>query len=170
MNDENALYVWKLWDEAYLPSYGSEWAACFDFHASLRNGDSVTVYNEKNEKTKRPVVSNTVALFKRERMLVPTGLIFDLNEGQSLRIHPRSGLALKSGVMIANCEGIVDSDYVNQTFVMLYNTSLKCFEIEDGMRIAQGEITQVHQYRMIESDREPEEKTNRNGGFGSTGI
>lgn len=166
----NTLYVWKLWEEAYLPTYGSEWAACFDIYASLRNGDTVTVYDEKNEKIKRPIVNQTVALFKRERMLVPTGLVFDLEESQSLRIHPRSGLSLKSGVTVANCEGVVDADYVQQTFVMLYNSSLKCFEIEDGMRIAQGEIVDVTQYRMVETDREPEEKTKRSGGFGSTGI
>lgn len=166
----NTLHVWKLWEEANLPTYASEWAACFDIYASLRSGDQVTVYDEKNEKIKRPIVNRTVALFKRERMLIPTGLVFDLEENQSLRIHPRSGLSLKSGVAIANCEGVVDADYVQQTFVMLYNSSLKCFEIEDGMRVAQGEIVETHQHKIIESDREPENKSSRKGGFGSTGI
>jgi hypothetical protein len=51
------LYVWKLWDEAHLPVYGSEWAACFDLKASLRVDDIVTVYSTVagNEKVKRKV-------------------------------------------------------------------------------------------------------------------
>lgn len=166
----NTLRVWKLWEQAHVPTYGSSWAACFDLYASLRNGDSVTVYDEKNEKIRRPIVNQTVALFKRERALIPTGLVFDLNQNQSLRIHPRSGLALKSGVTVANCEGIVDPDYVEQTYVMLYNCSLKCFEVESGMRIAQGEVVDMAQHQITEIIDAPGEKTERRGGFGSTGI
>lgn len=164
------MYVWKLWEEAHLPEYGSEWAACFDLKASLRDEDTVTVYTKTNVKDNRRVYNRLVPLCSGERMLVPTGLIFDLKEGQSLRIHPRSGLALKNGIVVANCEGVVDADYVHQTFVMLHNISTETFEIADGMRIAQAEVTQVQQSKIVLSEREPEEKTSRKGGFGSTGL
>lgn len=164
------LYVWKLWQEAYMPEYGSEWAACFDLKASLRDEDKVTVYTKNNVKEKRSPYNKSIPLCEGERMLVPTGLIFDLNKGTSLRIHPRSGLSLKHGIIVANCEGIVDADYVHQTYVMLQNVSTETFEIGDGMRIAQAELVPIFQREIVESDMEPEEKTSRNGGFGSTGL
>lgn len=173
--DEDAykpkLYVWKLWDDAHLPEYGSEWAACFDLKASIRPGDEVTVYGESNVKGKRKVNDQRkIELYSGERMLVPTGLVFDLGEGTSLRIHPRSGLSLKNGIVVANCEGVVDADYVQQTYVMLHNISHEIFVIGDGDRIAQAEVAPVWQVKILESDHEPEAKTSREGGFGSTGI
>lgn len=166
----NTLLCYKLWDEAHLPEYGSEWAACFDLKASLRDGDKVKVYAENNNSSKREIKNSTITMYSGERMLVPTGIIFDLHESQSLRIHPRSGLSLKNGVVIANCEGVVDADYVQQTYVMLYNISSQPFEITDGMRIAQGEIVKNKHMIIDTVTIAPTEKTNRSGGFGSTGT
>src|SRR6056300_510455 len=106
---KKTLSCYKLFEEAHLPEYGSDWAACFDLKASLREGDEITVYNQSNVKSKRKVVGGKVTIYHRDRVLVPTGLIFDLDETQSLRIHPRSGLSLKNGITVANCEGIVDA-------------------------------------------------------------
>jgi dUTP pyrophosphatase len=167
------LYVWKLWDEAHLPVYGSEWAACFDLKASLRVDDIVTVYSTVagNEKVKRKVSKEeALIIYGGERVLVPTGLVFDLDPNTSLRIHPRSGLALKNGIIVANCEGVVDADYVQQTYVMLYNISGAPFIVTDGDRIAQGEVVPLNQTPIVLADREPGNKTSRSGGFGSTGV
>jgi dUTP pyrophosphatase len=167
---KEVLRIWKLWEEAHLPEYGSDWAACFDLKASLRTHDKVSVWGVINGKSQRKVDEvGSVHLYHDERMLVPTGLVFDLDADQSLRIHPRSGTALKNGVTVFNCEGIVDADYVQQTYVMLWNNSGEVFRIKDGMRIAQGEIVKNNQVVFELSDREPEPKTNRVGGFGSTG-
>jgi len=167
------LKVYKLWKNAWLPEYGSKWAACFDLKASLRCPveTEVVVYGPVSRKYKRSVDdSGTVTLYSDERMLVPTGLVFDLDSNKSLRIHPRSGLALKSGIVVANCEGIVDPDYVNQTFVMLHNISDEPFKIRDGDRIAQGEVVPLEQVTFEVVDEEPKVKTDRTGGFGSTGV
>ena len=101
---------------------------------------------------------------------MPTGLVFDLDPNTSLRIHPRSGLALKNGIIVANCEGVVDADYVQQTYVMLYNISGAPFIVTDGDRIAQGEVVPLNQTPIVLADREPGNKTSRSGGFGSTGV
>lgn len=164
------LRVWKIFEEAHLPEYGSEWAACFDLKASLRDGDEVTVYTQQNRKDKRKVIGKRITIFSGERALVPTGLVFDLSQDESLRIHPRSGLSLKNGIIIANCEGVVDPDYVQQSYVMLYNVSDMLFDVDDGMRIAQGEIVPMNQPSIILADALPNSKTNRTGGFGSTGV
>jgi len=166
------LKIYKLFDEAHLPIYGTEWSACFDLCASIREQDEVTVMGASNISTKRrKLTSGFIPLYAGERCLVPTGLIFDLDENQSLRIHPRSGLAWKQGVTVANCEGIVDADYVEQSYVMLANLSRNPMEIRDGMRIAQGEIVNVPKridFKIV--GVKPVQKTDRSGGFGSTGV
>ena len=164
------LHVYKLWETAHLPEYGSEWAACFDLKAGLRDGDNVRLFTPTNGEKWRKVVNNKLVLNHRERMLVPTGLVFDLDPNTSLRIHPRSGLALKNGIIVANCEGVVDADYVQQTYVMLYNISGAPFIVTDGDRIAQGEVVPLNQTPIVLADREPGNKTSRSGGFGSTGV
>ena len=173
--EKTDLKIYKLWEEAHLPEYGSRLAACFDLKASLRGGDRVTVYTETNNKITRSTQDNGftqvwTTLYSGDRMLVPTGLVFDLSITQSLRIHPRSGLSLKDGITVANCEGVVDSDYVQQTYVMLHNISSVSFDVLDGMRIAQGEIVRAIRVGLSEIDYEPENKSDRTGGFGSTGL
>ena len=69
-----------------------------------------------------------------------------------------------------NGEGIIDSDYYHQTFVMLYNASADEVLIENGERIAQGELVKTLSYSIEETKDVPEQKTNRVGGFGSTGV
>ena len=178
-DEQRTLKIYKLFDEAHLPVYGTEWSACFDLCASIRPQDEVTIVGASNITTTRKLSSPGwaedttpyIPLHRGERCLVPTGLIFDLDEGQSLRIHPRSGLAWKQGVTVANCEGIVDADYVEQSYVMLANLSRNPVEIRDGMRIAQAEVVTVPKklkFKIVQN--RPTQKTDRDGGFGSTGV
>jgi len=170
------IKVFKMFPEAHLPEFGTDWAACFDLKASLRLGDSITLYTEDNIKLEYTLreedqFPGAILLGPKERVLVPTGLIFDLRSDQSVRIHPRSGLALKQGITVMNCEGVVDADYVQQTFVMIVNTSNCPVVINDGDRIAQAEVVNnPTQPKFVVVDQAPAAKTNRTGGFGSTGI
>ena len=173
MIEDSELKIFKLFPEAHMPIYGTEWSACFDLKASIRPTDTLTVYGQSNEKRKSVIDPNNgkgCILYSGERVLVPTGLVFDLTEDQSLRIHPRSGLAWKSGITVANCEGVVDADYVQQTYVMLQNISDQPFVIRDGDRIAQAEIVRNNRVWFVETTIEPKEKTDRTGGLGSTGV
>ena len=56
--EKTDLKIYKLWEEAHLPEYGSRLAACFDLKASLRIGDRVTVYTETNNKITRSTQDN----------------------------------------------------------------------------------------------------------------
>lgn len=164
------LSIYRLDESVEFPKYGSEFAACFDLKAFLKEGSSVKYFNSQNLKQEAKVIEGKVALYPGDRMLIPTGIIFDLTEEQSLRIHPRSGLALKNGVIVANCEGVVDADYVEETFVMLANVSERVFIIDNGMRVAQAEVIEHEPTVIGEVKDRPEQKTQRTGGFGSTGV
>lgn len=106
------------------------------------------------------------------RYLIPTGIIFDIPDDYSMRIHPRSGLVWKNGITVANCvasvfgwdeakqslrecEGIVDSDYYHETFVMLQNVSEKIFTVWDFSRIAQIEFHADTYMALREIDTPP---------------
>ena len=145
-------------------------SACWDVSACLVDGDRVKVYNAWNEHGTRIVTEQQITLFGGERALVPTGWIFDIPAGFSMRLHPRSGLAWKQGITLANAEGVIDSDYVQETFVLLYNITDAQHVITHGDRIAQLEIVPVCEFVFNEQSQAPDVKTDRQGGFGSTGI
>ncbi len=84
-------------------------------------------------------------------------------------IYARSGLAVKSGIIPANCVGVVDADYRGEVCVGIKNTSDKIFTVNDGDRIAQMVISPVIQAEFVQTDKLSE--TDRGeGGFGSTGV
>ena len=171
LTDNIDVKVYKVFPEAHMPELGTEWAACFDLKASMREGDEVMVLNVNNKRRPAAYVNGKLFVYSGERVLIPTGLIFDLEDTQSMRIHARSGLALKKGITLANCEGVVDADYVQQTYVMLHNMSDEVFTVVDGDRIAQAEVLETYSKFVFEEvfDK-PETKTSRTGGFGSTGV
>ena len=85
-----------------------------------------------------------------------------------MRLHMRSGLAVKAGLVLANCEGVIDSDYTDQVFVAVRNDSDIPIRINHGDRICQGEMVPVIR-AMFTPTIKPQPKANRTGGFGSTG-
>lgn len=163
----------KTQDTALAPQYSTEQASCFDLCACLVPESSITGFNRFNEKIwSESVVSSggSITLYPQDRMLIPTGLVFNIPDGYSIRIHPRSGLSFKNGIQLANCEGVIDSDYYHETFVALVNISDVPFTIKHGDRIAQAELVQDLRAKFSETTERPEMRTNRQGGFGSTGI
>jgi dUTP pyrophosphatase len=102
------------------------------------------------------------------RVLIPTGLFVAIPEGYEIQIRPRSGLALKEGITLANCIGTVDADYRNEIGVILINLNNEDVFIEDNERIGQLVLNKVEKIEWEEVDTLDE--TDRKGGFGSTGT
>ena len=176
-NLAETLKFYRLNENAQIPVFSTKQSACFDIHASLIDGEDIQYYQAISTKSvpRRVALdinsSNTfIQLNNMERMLIPTGLIADIPPGFSIRLHSRSGLAFKQGVYLANCEGIIDSDYVDPIFAMVTNISNVPVRIYNGDRICQGELVRCEKYTLNESDEPPSQKTDREGGFGSTGV
>jgi dUTP pyrophosphatase len=102
------------------------------------------------------------------RALIPTGLSIALPAGYELQIRPRSGLALKNGIMVANSPGTIDEDYRGEIGIILLNAGNEDFTICRGMRIAQVVLAPVLQVQWVEVDT-LDETVRGVGGFGSTG-
>ena len=174
---KTSLKFYKLNEQAQLPVFSTKQSACFDFYANLILNETVTYYQAVSTKQLPRGVSFDInsnrpylQINNMERMLIPTGLIADIPVGFSVRLHSRSGLAFKQGVYLANCEGVIDSDYVDPIFAMVTNISNVPVRIYNGDRICQGELVRCEKYTLNESDEAPTQKTDRDGGFGSTGT
>ena len=113
-------------------------------------------------------VDDPVILAPGARAPVPTGLLIAVPAGYELQIRPRSGLALKHGIMVANSPGTIDEDYRGELQVILLNAGTEPFVIERGMRIAQAVLAPVVRAEWVEV--EALDATMRGtAGFGSTG-
>ena len=110
-----------------------------------------------------------ITLAPGARALLPTGLRMAIPAGFEVQVRPRSGLALKHGVTVANPPGTIDSDYRGEVKVILANLSSDTFPIRRGDRIAQLVPAPVQKaaFALVES---LDETTRGAGGFGSTGI
>lgn len=137
----------KFYDDAIIPQYQTVGAAGFDFCAHL---------------------AAPVTLKPGEIHAFDTGVGVELPAGYELQIRSRSGLAYKHSVTLLNGIGTIDSDYRGEMRVLLKNHGDHDFVVEPGMRIAQGVIAQ---YAHIEWEEVTElSESDRNGGFGSTGL
>ena len=103
------------------------------------------------------------------RIAVPTGLHVSMPQTIEAQVRPRSGLALKHGLTVANAPGTIDSDYRGEIHVLLINLGQKKIDITDGMRIAQLIFSPVLRPEIIKSDNLDETERD-SGGFGSTGT
>lgn len=104
-----------------------------------------------------------------ERVLVPTGIAIAMPDGYAAFAHPRSGLAIKYGVGIANAPGTIDAGYRGELQMILINHDPKeSFLIKRGDRIAQLVFQKVERAEFIEVNELPGSDRG-SGGFGSTG-
>ena len=115
------------------------------------------------------VTTEDVVLQPGERRTVPTGVAIALPIGYAAFVHPRSGLAARSGLTVVNAPGTVDAGYRGEIRVTLLNTDRETpVELRRGDRIAQLVVQPVSQARFVEVQRLPG-SARGDGGFGSTG-
>ena len=131
-----------------LPSYATGGAAGLDLAAAI---------------------DQPICLRPGMRHAIPTGFAMALPAGYEAQIRPRSGLALKHGITVANAPGTIDSDYRGEIAVILINSGADDFIITRGMRIAQMVLAAVTTMTPVEAD-DLDETARAGGGFGSTGL
>ena len=159
------LEYYKLHDDVVEPDFATAGSACFDIRAYLQDGKAIKSHSNAYDTVKDGVLHLTPAA----RALIPTGIVFSIPKGYSIRLHPRSGLAFKRGLTLSNCEGVIDYDYVEEVFVSVINQTSNAIRVTHGERIVQAELIKTNYYQIRESTIRPE-RTTRDGGFGSTGT
>lgn len=133
-----------------LPEYATPGSAGLDIAAAVAEGEPME-------------------LQPGARALVPTGLRLAVPEGYEAQIRPRSGLALRHGLMLPNSPGTIDSDYRGELQIIVMNAGSEPIRIERGMKIAQLLLMPVPRVAWREC-AELDETERGEGGFGSTGT
>ena len=136
-------------DSIELPAYETNSSAGMDLRAYLPDGN--------------------ITLEPKQRVLVGTGLYFEIPEGFEVQIRSRSGLALKQGITVLNSPGTIDADYRGEIKVILINHGDEPFIIKHEMRIAQMVVAKYQriQFKFV---KELASSERGSGGFGSTGT
>lgn len=135
-----------------LPSYETAGSAGADIRANLRPEDRAA----------------GLTLAPMARLIVPTGLRFEIPQGYEVQVRPRSGLATKHGISMPNTPGTIDSDYRGPIGVPVINLGDAPYTIAHGERIAQLVIAPVVQARFTLTEV-LSDTARGTGGFGSTG-
>lgn len=143
MNKPLEVKIKRLSWEAKIPQYATKGAACFDIYS-----------------TEDGVVDRVGKAFS-------TGLAFEVPEGYVLLVYSRSGHGFKHNVRLANCVGVIDSDYRGELKVKLTSDTLK-YDVKAGDAIAQGMLIKLDQVQFSVTETLSETDRGENG-FGSTG-
>jgi dUTP pyrophosphatase len=114
-------------------------------------------------------IAAPVTIEPGKRALIPTGLAIALPPGFEMQVRPRSGLALRNGILLPNSPGTIDQDYRGEVQVILLNAGDLPFTVERGMRIAQAIVAPVVRAEWQEVEN-LDDTTRSTGGFGSTGT
>lgn len=115
------------------------------------------------------VSAEDVTLAPGQRLPVATGFAIAIPDGYEVQVRPRSGLALKHGVTLANAPGTIDADYRGELKILLVNLGSDAFEVKRGDRIAQLIPAKVQRAIFAEVD-ELDDTIRGERGFGSTGV
>lgn len=142
------LKIKKLRETAKIPTIATAGSAGYDICADL---------------------PSPLEIAPGQTVSIPSGLAMQIPAGFGGFVFARSGLAVKKGIVPANCVGVIDSDYRGELIVALYNQSENSFIVNPGDRIAQLVLLAVHT-PQIAVCTELDTTARGSGGFGSTGI
>ena len=114
-------------------------------------------------------IPESITLKPLERVLIPTGLYFEIPEGYEIQVRPRSGLALKRGLTVLNTPGTVDANYRGEVGVILVNLSNEPQTIEPGERVAQLVLAKVSLMDFINLEVIIKDTERGEQGYGDSG-
>ena len=141
------MKIKRLNDLAKMPTKGSKYAAGYDLYAAT---------------------SYEITIEPHRTVMIDTGLAMEVTDGWFGAIFPRSGIAAKRGLRLANSVAVIDSDYRGSVMIALHNDTNYTQAVAPGERIAQIVFLPFGAPDFEEVD-ELDETERGAGGFGSTG-
>lgn len=139
----------KIYEDTEIPKYQTTQAVGLDLRAYLKdeNGFEEPLHLEPGE-----------------RFPVPTGLKLEMSPDLEAQIRPRSGLSMRTSLVILNSPGTIDPDYKHEIKILVQNRGNTPLTIFHGDRIAQLVFSPIYRELSLIKD------ISRTGGFGSTGV
>lgn len=142
--------IMRMFDDAIVPTFGSDGAAGADLYARIDNERHIQ------------------AIYPNSTQMISTGICMEIPESYVGLVFSRSGLATKQGLSLANCVGVIDSDYRGEIKIALHNHSDSIRKVKHGERVAQIVLVPFLKPTFHEQDN-LSDTTRGEGGFGSTG-
>jgi dUTPase len=159
----NELKFYKNKEYAYSPKLHEVDSIEFDIQAAFQMGDKIRTYNPWNKECLIPVknIGGKVGfqLHPENRAQVPTGLIFDIPEGYSLKMYMKPEVALKKGLVLANGTTIISYDLHrrpnDELYMVLYNVSDSLVVVNEGEILTAISMELACEYSLSESVKVP---------------
>lgn len=129
-----------------LPQYQSALASGFDVRAQI---------------------DQPITIMPGERVLISTGLSFEIPPGFEIQARARSGWAIRNGMGLVNAPGTIDADYRGEVKIIVINWGNEAVVVQDQDRIAQLVLCPVMQAELVLVE-DLSETARGAGGFGST--
>ena len=144
------LRILKLHPDAKVPTYATEGAACFDLHA---------------------VETDIIGMYASRPVTFRTGLAFEVPPGNVMLVFSRSGHGFNHDTRLANCVGVIDSDYRGEVLVRLTRevSQADLLTVRAGDRIAQAMLVPIPRVAFEVAEQLSITERGENG-FGSTGA
>ncbi len=159
----------RIWDEGGLVKEATLWAVELAFRL-LDHGARIPGPAHEGDAGLDLAANEDLILGPGERAVVATGLAVAVPPGHAGLVLPRSGLASRHGITLANAPGLIDAGYRGEVKVALVNLDRSTpFEIRRGDRIAQLVVVAFAPARPVEVGELPPSERGE-GGFGSTGT
>lgn len=169
------LKIYKRYADVKNIEFATKQSACFDISAYISYQQTIKAYTASNHEilmfaAQEADGGSFIEIPSEWRVLIPTGLCLDIPVTHCIKIYARSGLSTKRGLNLINSTGIIDSDYVEELFIPLFNNSQEKLKIYNHDRIAQGQMSKVENIEYEYTQDLPLRKSDRCGGFGSTDV
>lgn len=141
-------------------------------YRKLNDSSPEPMYNYESDSGFDLYSTEEITIPSLGRVLVPTGLIFDIPDGFEIQVRSKSGLAINQGLFVLNSPGTVDSGYLGEIKVIIFNTNPFEYTIKQNTKVAQAVICPVLNGKWVNLEKVDsiEDKDRNNNGFGSTGL
>jgi len=177
MSETVTVKVKKLFLDAKLPVFSTAGAAGADLYAHISHGPDAMYSRREGDpfigQSPNSGMRYTKGPYTRippgGRAVIGAGIAIEIPPGYEAQVRPRSGLAAKYGISIANTPGTIDSDYRGEVGAILINHGTDSFDVCDGDRIAQIVVKPVLDVEFDEVDNLTDTERG-DGRFGSTGV
>lgn len=157
------IKIKRLTDTATMPTKAHHSDACFDIYADCPNDR----YRFSDWDMQEDL--DGIRIEPGRSVTIHTGFATNIPNGYFAAVFPRSGMGIKRHLRLSNSTGIIDSGYVGEWLISIYNDGNKTQIIEHGDRIAQFAILPVLDVNLTEVDELDETDRGANG-FGSSGT
>lgn len=155
------MKVFRLNERVDRPRFSNREDPIFKLKAFLEPGSKVRVLNSLNKETfavTKTVNGKTIVqVYPQQRVLIPTGLVFDVPLGSVVKVYADETASFKKGIVLVNGIDLIKHGNNDETFVMIYNISDAVTTIEDGESIAQAMLEKIIPYDITEIMQIPTE-------------